>query len=133
MLGDQIGESQGKRIVRRALCADSGIKVEVSFEEAGKLLGTETSGFGTYWSQPRPDGTLYGEGQGLIFTKDGEMVSWKGQGVGRLMPGGAVSYRGALYMNTASQKLARVNSVATVFEFDVDASGNTHSKFWEWK
>ena len=133
MLGEQIGASQGKRIVRRVLAADAGFEVEVSFEETGKMLGLDISGLGTYTSQPRPDGTLYGEGQGLLFTKDGDMAAWKGQGVGKLAPGGAVSYRGALYYNSAAPKLARLNSIAVLFEFEVDASGNTTSKLWEWK
>jgi hypothetical protein len=61
------------------------------------------------------------------------MVTWKGQGVGKLLPGGAVSYRGALYYSMASPKLARLNTIAGVFEYDVDANGNTHTKTWEWK
>jgi hypothetical protein len=133
MLGEQIGESHGKRTGRRALSADSGFKVEVSFEESGKMLGIEANGFGTYTSAPRPDGTLYGEGQGVVITKDGDMATWKGAGVGRFVGGGAVSYRGALYYSTTSPKLARLNSIVVVFEYEVDASGNTHTKSWEWK
>ena len=64
---------------------------------------------------------------------DGEIVTWKGIGIGRLLAGGAVSYRGCLSYSTASAKLARLNSIAGVFEFEVDATGNTHSKVWEWK
>ena len=30
-----------------------------------------------------PNGIVYGEGQVLITTKDGESVSWKGMGVGK--------------------------------------------------
>jgi hypothetical protein len=76
---------------------------------------------------------LYGEGQGVIITKDGEAATWKGQGVGRFVAGGAVSYRGAVDYSTTSPKLARLNTIAAVFEFDADANGNTHSKLWEWK
>ena len=47
--------------------------------------------------------------------------------------GRRVSYRGAVYYSTAVPKLAPLNSVAAVFEFDVDAEGNTRSKLWEWK
>jgi hypothetical protein len=133
MLGEQIGESRGKRTGRRALSADTGFKVEVSFEESGKMLGMDVNGFGAYTAAPRPDGTLYGEGQGVIMSRDGDMATWKGAGVGRFVGGGAVSYRGALYYNTASPKLARLNSVAVVFEYEVDAEGNTHTKSWEWK
>ena len=65
--------------------------MEVSFEESGKMLGLDVNGFGTYVAAPRADGTLYGEGQGLLMTRDGEMATWKGQGVGKFVGGGAVS------------------------------------------
>ena len=132
MLGDLIHETAGKRIVRRVLSTDP-IKVEVSFEQNGTMLGTATNEFGTYSSVVRADGTLYGEGEGTMTTADGELISWKGSGLGKIGPGGAVSYRGILYYRTASQKLARLNTVAGVFEYEVDPEGKTRSKVWEWK
>ncbi len=133
MLGEQVLELTGKRTGRRVLPTDAGFKVEVSFEDTGKLLGQQVNNMGTYWSGSRPDGTLYGEGQGVVITQDGEMATWKGQGAGKLQPGGAVSYRGAVYYSTASAKLARLNSVAVVFEFEVGADGTIRTKGWEWK
>lgn len=47
--------------------------------------------------------------------------------------GGAVSYRGILYFQTASRKLARLNAAPGVFEYEVDAEGKTRTKIWEWK
>jgi hypothetical protein len=134
MLGEQIGDGHGKRTGRRVLSAEgSGFKVEVSFESNGKVLGIDGHEIGTYWSEPRPDGSLYGEGQGVVVTADGGAATWKGGGVGKFGSGGAVSYRGAIYYRTASPQLARLNGIAAVFEFEVDAEGNTHSKIWEWK
>ena len=133
MLGELIGEARGKRSSRRVLSVDHGFKVEVAFESVGKVLGVEMNEIGTYWSESRPDGTLYGEGQGVVIGNDGSSATWKGQGVGRFVGGGAVSYRGAVYYSTASPKLARLNSVAAIFEFEVDGEGTTHSKLWEWK
>lgn len=133
MLGEQIGESRGKRTGRRVVSVDGGFKVEVSFETVGKLYGVEVNEIGTYWSQSRPDGSLYGEGQAVVVSPDGSTATWKGQGIGRFVGGGAVSYRGAVYYSSASPKLARLNTVAAVFEFEVDADGNTTSKLWEWK
>ena len=133
MLGELINESRGKRTGRRVLATDAGVKVEVSFEDSGKILGVEANNIGTYWAQTRPDGSLYGEGQGILITHDGETATWKGQGVGKLLGGGAVSYRGALYYSTGSSKLAHLNTIAAVFEFEVDAEGKTHTKLWEWK
>ncbi|MBZ5672013.1 MAG: hypothetical protein LAO04_20105 [Acidobacteriia bacterium] len=134
MLGELTCELRGKRTARRVLSTDGGgFKVEVSFEDSGKLLGVEANDIGTYSSVSRPDGSLYGEGQGVLLMPDGGMATWKGQGVGKFLAGGAVSYRGALYYSTATPKLARLNSLAGVFEFEVDANGSTHSKIWEWK
>ena len=132
MLGEMIGESTGKRIVRRVLSTDP-LTVEVSFEDSGNMLGVKTTGFGTYTSAVRPDGSIYGEGQGGLMTQDGELVSWKGSGLGKFLEKGAVSYRGILYHRTTSQKLARLNTAPTVFEYEVDPQGNTHTKLWEWK
>ena len=132
MLGEQIGETRGKRIVRRVLSSDP-VRVEVSFEDSGKMLGIDVNGFGTYTSQVRADGTFYGEGEGAYMTRDGELLSWKGSGLGKIKEGGAVSYRGILYYRTASQKLARLNTITGVFEYEVDAKGETLAKVWEWK
>jgi hypothetical protein len=132
MLGDQLGESKGKRIVRRVLSSDP-LTVEVSFEDSGNMLGVATNGMGTYTSVARPDGSICGEGHGVMMTPDGEGITWKGSGLGKFGPGGSVSYLGILYYRTPSQKLARLNNVCGVFEYEVDPAGNTSSKVWEWK
>lgn len=133
MLGEQIGEETGKVMARRVLSTDGGAKVEVSFQTTGKLLGVATRGTVTYWAGVRPDGSLYGEAQGLVAGTGGERATFKAQGVGKLLDGGAVSYRGAQYFYSDSPKLSRLNSVAIVFEYEADAEGNTKSKLWEWK
>ena len=132
MLGDKIGESKGKRIVRRILSTDPPT-AEVSFEDSGTLAGVATTGSGTYTSVIRPDGSIFGQGQGLIITADGESVLWTGTGLGKFGAGGAVSYRGMLFYQTASQKLASLNNSCGAFEFETDASGATSSGIWEWK
>ena len=84
MLGEQISEGRGKRTARRVVSTtDQQFKVEVSFEEMTKLLGVDGMNLGTYISFPKPDGSLHGDGQGVFATTDGEMVTWKGIGVGR--------------------------------------------------
>jgi len=133
MLGEQIGEESGKVTVRRVISVDGGTKVEVSVQGTGKLLGVETRNTVTYVAGIRPDGSLYGEAQGLVVGKGGEQATFKASGVGRLLDGGAVSYRGASYYYSNSPKLSRLNAVATLFEYETDADGNTKSKLWEWK
>lgn len=132
MLGNLIGETKGKRIVRRVLSVDP-LTAEVSFEDAGQLLGTKTTGVGTYTSVARPDGSIFGQGQGMNVTETGEMVTWTGTGLGKFGLGGSVSYRGMLFLQTTSQKLAALNNCCAAFEYEVDPSGQTTSKMWEWK
>lgn len=132
MLGNQIGETKGKRLVRRVLSVDPPT-AEVSFEDAGQILGINTTGMGTYTSTIRPDGSIIGHGQGMSMTDDGEAVTWTGTGLGKFGPGGSVSYRGMLFLQTNSQKLAALNNSCAAFEYDVDPSGQTISKMWEWK
>jgi hypothetical protein len=132
MLGEQISETSGKRLVRRVLSTDPPT-AEVSFEDSGNVFGVATTGMGTYTSVVRPDGSAYGEGQGMIMTTDGEIITWKGSGLGKFGTGGAISYRGMLFFQTASQQLSRLNNMCGAFEYEVDPSGGTTSKVWEWK
>jgi hypothetical protein len=132
MLGDKIGESTGKRLVRRVLSVDPPT-AEVSFEDNGKYLDIPVTGMGSYTSTVRPDGSIYGTGQGMSMTEDGEALTWTGTGLGHFGPGGSVSYRGMLFLRTASKKLARLNNACAAFEYEVDSKGNTTSKLWEWK
>ena len=132
MLGNQIGETKGKRLVRRVISIDPPT-AEVSFEDSGQMLGTKTTGMGSYTSIVRPDGSIYGQGQGLSMTDEGEGITWTGTGLGKFGPGGSVSYRGMLFFQTTSKKLAALNNSCAAFEYDVDPSGQTVSKMWEWK
>jgi len=134
MLGDKLGQDKGKVTTRRVLpSSGGGPKMEVSFESGGKILGVEERETGTYWSAIRPDGTLYGEGNGIIMGAKGEQATWIGQGVGVIREGGAVSYRGAVYYQTTTPAWTRLNKVASIYEFEVDAEGNTSAELWEWK
>ena len=134
MLGEKIGEETGKVTVQRVLPnPGGGPKMEISFQATGSLLGVATSDTGTYVAVMRPDGTLFGDGQGIIMGKGGEAGAWCGQGIGTLKKDGSVSYRGAIYFQSASPAWARLNKAAVVYEYEVDAQGNTRAQDWEWK
>jgi homospermidine synthase len=134
MLGEKIGEISGKITAQRVVPnLDGDPKLETSFQAKGSLQGTKVSDTGTYWTVIRPDGTQYGEGQGMMVTNDGETATWTGHGVGVRNKDGSASYRGAIYFQTMPAQLSRLNKVAVLFEYEVDAEGNTHSEYWEWK
>ena len=134
MLGDKIGSSTGKITTQRVLPnAGGGPKMETSFQAAGTLLGVNVKEVATYWAVIRPDGTVYGEGQGVLMGANGEAATWVGSGVGTVKKDGAASYRGAIYFQTASPAWVRLNSIAGVFEFEADNQSNPKSEIWEWK
>jgi hypothetical protein len=81
----------------------------------------------------RPDGTLYGEGQGVMILKDGKMATWTANGVGTTKKDGTASFCGAVYYQTYPPRWSRLSKITVVFEYEVDAEGNTRSDFWEWK
>jgi hypothetical protein len=139
MLGEQFYEQKGKIIGHRVLDVngEEGPKIESTFSADVKVKGTiSVNELGTYWSILKPGGILHGQGQGVYTARDesGEMASWTGYGVGHITGSGRVSYRGSLFYRTNSTgKLAFLNNLVGVFEFDVDESGNTIGKVWEWK
>ncbi len=131
MQGDLIIEEKGKVTGRRVLDEST---IEISFDARTRIKGVEAMNMGTYTSKMMPDGSMYGQGQGCVMSNDGQMVTWKGNGIGRFLQGGKIRFAGAIYLSTQSKgSLASLNSVAVVFEHESDMEGNVSSKGWEWK
>src|ERR1700730_1893762 len=117
MLGEKIGEETGKVTLQRTLAsAGGGPRMETSFQATGSILGVGHKTTGTYTSEKRPDGTLYGEGQGIVMTSEGGRGTGIVRGVIRIKNVESVSYRGAIYYQTSAAKWARLNGMAAVFE-----------------
>ena len=83
MLGDIIYEQKG---------TISTIEFQIQKVQQQRLPGTgfingiEVTDIVTYCSKPSKDSdgkTFSAEGQGIISTHDGELISWKGYGIGR--------------------------------------------------
>jgi hypothetical protein len=134
MLGDKIGDVTGVGIIQRVLPAVGGApRTETTQRGTGTLLGIVFQEMVTYESSLRPNGTIFGEGQGIITGEGGEAATWVGRGVGTRLEGGAVRFRGAIYYQTTSTPWLRLNGVAIVYEHGIDAEGKYRTEFWEWK
>lgn len=135
MLGDVLIEETGKVTGLRVLASEPGdVTMEITVQTEGRVLGVAETTVWTYWSKTRSDGSMYGEGKGVMTTKDGDVIGLVGSGTAK--PAGAdgtVHYRGAIYFNTAAAKYSRLNGSASVHEYDVHASGSLTTKVWEWK
>lgn len=137
MLGEKIGETRGKVSGRRVLPGEDYryVKMEVTIEETGTMVGLQVINTGTYSAFERVPGQLYGEGQGVIAATSGETAIWKGHGIGRMTGDGmAMSFRFSLAVQAdPASKLGRLNGVLVVGEHDIDADGNTLTTSFEWK
>ncbi len=138
MLGELIFEETGKIIGQRILPVERGPRIEVTFESHGKVLGVASYNRGTYVAEVQPDGSLVGEGQGVVVTPEG-IVTWQGKGTGHMVPSGdavggyTVQYRGAIFPATGSAGLSRLNGMCLAFEFDTDQNDAITARAWEWK
>ena len=84
MLGERIGEDIGKVTSQRVLPTVNGAaRMETSFQAAGSIYGVGATDTGTYVATMRPDGTLYGEGQGVLMGKGGEAANGPGRASAR--------------------------------------------------
>ena len=135
MLGEQIGELQGKITGARLLPSEEvGWSTrEISFRSTGNLLGLPVTFYSTYIANLKPDGTLTGRSQCVVEASNGEFASATGSGVAKFNEKGGISWRGVLYHQSSGQTLSRLNAVAVVYEYDLEGQENVEVRLWEWK
>lgn len=135
MIGDQISSDDiGQVTGTRVRPARNGMPVvEISFQSSGEMYGMHVTDMGTYEAVTHPDGRMTGRGHGVTMTPDGDTATWEGHGIGRITNGGRTSWRGSLFYHTTSERLARLNGIVAMFEFEVDENGKSSASLWEWK
>jgi hypothetical protein len=137
MLGQLLYESKGKITDQRILSVENGIpKIEISIIGTGIFTGSlEVNSNWTYWVIQRSDGTSHSEGRGVVMTRDGrEVATGTGRAEGKKVQSGKTRYVGSIFYETHSDdKLAFLNHLVGVNEYEVDSSGNYEHRLWEWK
>ena len=134
MLGELLFEIKGRLTSSRILNAEE-YKIEHSLTQEGKLKDIKITILGTFWTIPTSKNVTYGEGQGIITTKDGEdTATFRGYGIGTSKGQISVSFRGSVIYKSSSTngKLSFLNNKIGVFESEVDESGTSTEKHWEW-
>ena len=137
MLGELLYEGKGRLAGSRILNVDE-YKVEHSMIEEGTIKDIEITMLGTFWTIPSGKNVTYVEGQGIITTKDGEdTATFRGYGIETSKGPVSVSFRGSVFYKSSSSstngKLSFLNNKIGVFESEVDESGTSNEKHWEWK
>ncbi len=88
---------------------------------------------GRYRSETRADGTVYGEGNGVLTTADGDVINMRGTAAAKSVgEDGSIAYRGIVCFHTDSETYAALNGGTGVFEYNVDSDGVTKATVWEW-
>ena len=130
LLYEEVGQITGIEVLPPE---DGGVVLKVSLQAAGRIQGVEHTSLWTYTSTTRTDGSIFGQGRGVLTTADGDVVHILGRASDLSGgPGSPVNYRGAFHFQTRSEKFSRLNGMAAVFEYDVDAAGKAAGKVWEW-
>lgn len=137
MLGDLVAEASGQMSAVRVLpLSDKGeIRTESSFVGSGHLLGIPIVDLGTFVQTLRSDGVLeVDEGNVLITGPNGEKAHLNGFALGKpLGAGNSAHFASCGIMRTTAPHWKRLNEVAIVSEYDVDAQGKFTVRAWEWK
>jgi len=137
MLGEKIGEEQGRVTSRRILKGDDFryVKLEVTIETQLTLLGVKGTNLATYTVFERVPGQIYGEGQGIVMTETGESAIWNGHGVARPTADGlGLTIAASIaFQAPATGALARLNNVLVVVEHTAAGDGTATSTLFEWK
>ena len=134
MLGEKIGDLRGQTTSTRVLPdLGSGPRMEITDQSTGTMYGLHVNATITYLGTLRPNGTISGEGTGVLMTEDGEAATYRGAGVGTIVRPGVTSWRGSLFFETESKKLSKLNGIACLFEYSVDEGGKSEGHLTEWK
>jgi hypothetical protein len=129
MLGELIGEFKGKNTGYRVL-PDG--KIETTAQGTGKILGVDVFILSTSVGTMGANGIFMGEVTSSFMTIEGDSIMSKGVAVAFPSGNGGVTRAASIHM-TQSPKLARLNKVVGLHEYETDMQDNFTGKIWEWK
>ena len=133
-LGELVLEDSGQITGIRVLSTDtSGTTLELNLQLSGTIRGVGQNTLWTYTMLQRPDGSLYGQGNGVLTTVNGDVIHLIGSGSGKANPGGTVRFCTMLHPHGATAQNADLNAIGLAGEYEVAADGTATNKCWEWK
>ena len=132
---EPIIQEQGKITNQRVIEVNPHPKIESTFVANSTVLGDILGhDLGTYWATLYANGSVHGEGNGIITTEEGEMVTWTAEGMGNTSTEGDIIFEGSLIYNTSSNgELSYLDNKVGIFVYEVDKQGNTSASVWELK
>jgi hypothetical protein len=78
------------------------------------------------------NGTLYGQGQGVLTTEDGESATYTFQFMGQLTEGGTPPHGSWYFWTNSTGSLAFLNSKVGITQGEIGSNGEFSTRVWEW-
>jgi hypothetical protein len=126
-----------KLIGQRVVSTANGITPQIEYTniENGTIKGVgNVTNLQTWTDTSRSPRIIYGVGQGIITTADGQdMATWIGYGIGRSNINGTTTYHDVILFNTNSTgRLAFLKNLEGLHISEADGNKRT-TKIYEWK
>lgn len=126
-----------KLIGQRVVSTANGITPQIEYTniENGTIKGVgNVTNLQTWTDTSRSPTIIYGVGQGVITTADGQdMATWIGYGIGRSNINGTITYHDIILFNTNSTgRLAFLKNIEGLHIAEADGNKRT-TKIYEWK
>jgi len=126
-----------KPIGQRVVSTANGITPQIEYTniENGTIKGVgNVRNLQTWTDTSRSPTIIYGVGQGVITTADGQdMATWIGYGIGRSNINGTITYHDIILFNTNSTgRLAFLKNLEGLHIAEADGNKRT-TKIYEWK
>ncbi|MGB6626694.1 MAG: hypothetical protein WBE61_01010 [Nitrososphaeraceae archaeon] len=126
-----------KLIGQRVVSTANGIPPQIEYTniENGTIKGVgNVTNLQTWTDTSRSPRIIYGVGQGVITTADGQdMATWIGYGIGRSNINGTTTYHDIILFNTNSTgRLAFLKNIEGLHIAEADGNKRT-TKIYEWK
>ena len=126
-----------KLIGQRVVSTANGITPQIEYTniENGTIKGVgNVTNLQTWTDTTRSPRIIYGVGQGVITTADGQdMATWIGYGIGRSNINGTTTYHDIILFNTNSTgRLAFLKNIEGLHIAEADGNKRT-TKIYEWK
>jgi hypothetical protein len=151
-LGQPFYVENTKSTSMRVLNVDNLPSVEVSYNGNSTINDSPTQTIGTIVDKMGAEGSVHSNGQAIILTATGQVITYKSQSIGYYNPDGSFSDSGIILFslpffgstNTNSNNLtsspsdsgkngySEFNNVLGIYKKTVDPLGNGLTKVWKW-
>jgi len=150
-LGQPFYIENTKSTYMRVLNVDNLPSVEVSYNGNSTINDSPTQTIGTIVDKMGAEGAVHSNGQAIILTATGQVITYKSQSIGYYNPDGSFSDSGIILFslpfygstNTSNNNLTNsqsgdendyfeFNNVLGIYKKTVDPLGNGLTKVWKW-